>query len=107
MNEYNMSIICERGPKRLDIVGLTHKHLYYRTTGLPKGRKVLGDGAVIVAAHARGYSKRVDSVDTNIVMDAEREVLQPCNPPVNKCLATGMKKLVALGELSKTQKVKV
>ena len=99
-----MSIICQREPKRLEI------HLYYRTTGLPKGRKVLGDGVVILAAHMSTSLKKAKvSKDTNTVMGVEREVLQPYIPSANKCLETGMKKLVALGELSdpKTQKVKV
>lgn len=94
-----MSIICKREPNRLDL------HLYYRTVGLPKGRKVLGDGVVILAAQMSSCLK--GSEDTNIVMGVEREVLQPHGPSTSKCLETGINKLAALGELSKYQKLKV
>jgi len=98
-----MSIICKREPKRLDI------RLCYSTTGLPKGRMVLGDGVAIVAVQKRTNADNAEgSENTSIVMGAEREVPQPCNLPVNKCLPNaGIKKLAALGELSYSHKVKV
>lgn len=97
-----MSKICQREPNRLE------RHLYYRTTGLPQGRKVPGDGVVILAARmSTSLKKAKGSEDTNTVMDVEREVLQPYDPSTSKCLGTGMNKLAALGELSKTQKLKI
>jgi len=76
---------------------------------LPKGLKVLGDGVVILAVQKRTLANKAGgSENTSIVMGAEREVPQPCNLPVNKCLPqAGIKKLTALGESSKTQKLKV
>jgi hypothetical protein len=47
------------------------------------------------------------SEDTNTVMGVEREVLQPYDPFTSRCLATGIYKLAALGELSKNQHTKI
>lgn len=97
-----MNTICKREPNRLDL------HLCYRTTGLPKGLKVLGDGVAILAAQKRTFTEKGGYLEnTSLVMRAEREVPQPYNSSVYKCLETGMKKLTTLGELSNTQKVQV
>ena len=94
----SMSIFCKREPKRLDL------HLCYRTTGLPKGLMVLGNGVAVVTGLRSFFSE--GSKNTRLLIEAEREVRQPCNLLANKYLSyTGMKKLAALGESCYTQKL--
>lgn len=69
---------------------------------MPKGRKALGDGVIIVP-----YNNLKRGLNTSSVMWAEREVSQPIPPAEQQGLATGLEKLQALAKLSKTQKIKV
>jgi hypothetical protein len=102
-----MIYICKREPKRLEL------RLYYGTVGSPFRSK--GDGVAILA-DLRGkplgdmgrcpHAPRRSRGNTRSVNRVEREVPQPDNLFANKCLETGMKKLIALRE-RRTPKIKV
>lgn len=82
--------IDKGGPKRAKI------RQTKLTTGLPKGRKVLGDGELIVAA---GHTKP----HTTGVMTGEREVVQQSSPKVRRNLEMGLERLE---EIQKKQQIK-
>lgn len=63
---------------------------------MPKGRKVLGDGELIVAA---GHTKS----HTTGVMTGEREVVQQSSPKVRRNLEMGLERLE---EIQKKQQIK-
>lgn len=95
--------ICnEREPKEEYI------RQYNGTTGSPKGRKVLGDGVIIVAEQKSSPREpRVRRMHTTAVMCREREVSQYINLKANQCLSPGIEKLRELSQRSVNEKVNV